>query len=576
MVCNQLRLRKLIPCTRPGTPSWAYYYLAQNTQKAKRLTRRRRYYEIELYISSQESSTSSNSRPHGAPQRPEIRRIRRLLPPIPQHPPCYLPHRQVRREVTNMPLPSRWSPRDPTLPPPARRRILPVPVKTSNDLWHVPRLRRPVAPLPVGTRPRYYQDINIPIPPRRIPVSREAAHRTHRRIIPPVPPRRRLLPSPIITRPRLDRQGTAGVRAPVMVSRPRNEDLLPVPRPYPVSLPRPYPVSPATKYKHNIRLLSTKRRSVPAPTPLTPQLQLSETRSLSRQPPVICLPSSSQGRQPPATHLRTRSLSRQPPVICLPQSAHSSQPPATNLPTYSHSRQPPATNLPAMSHIRQPPPILCNLPSTIHSRQPPVIQLPSSTTSTPSTVPLVSPLDETEAQSNWPSQHPPCEKSDEASGLTLPVLEDADEWEKNLRGLKKAREKMTMDSLKVPPTCSKWASPAWAEGLSPSPDESFQESVNEEGQESVIASKPCSYEELKADSVITFSTKNEIHVITIPDQDNDEHLPIRFAIPVRPRSLPRRMLASCFRAFESCFTRVRMWGRSLCRSESYDRYACTN
>ncbi|KAF9810922.1 hypothetical protein SFRURICE_005348, partial [Spodoptera frugiperda] len=202
-----------------------------------------------------------------------------------------------------------------------------------------------------------------------------------------------------------------------------------------------------------------------------------------------------------------------------------------------------------------------------HSRQPPAEDLPS-TSSTPSTVRCEYPLDERDTQSTWTSlQQWRYRKNDEAQGLSLLSLKDFDRGEKNLHELFGAREELTkMDSLPASLKSSKWASPTWVEELSPSTDqevESFQETDNKEDQESVIASKSCSYEELKADSFIATTNSAAFSCL------GDEQLPIRFAIPVRPRSLLRRILASCVRAFETCFTRVSTWSRSLCRTESY-------
>ncbi|KAF9822908.1 hypothetical protein SFRURICE_010437, partial [Spodoptera frugiperda] len=446
-LCDRLQLKTIIPSIRPGTPSWAYYYLAKNKQKVKRLIKPNRVIDIEIYFSSEETSTSSNSRPnYSAPPRPEIGRIRRLLPSIPGVTPRYLPHHQVRPAVANLPSPSRLSTRETRQPEPAIRRVLPVPVKTSHDpYWCV---RRAMTPQPVVSHPQY-----LAVPPRCIPESREAAHRTHCHLIPLLPPSR-LLPTPIRTIPRLDRQGAAEVLAPLIVSQAQNEDHLHVPRPDLVYL--------ENKYKH-IRLASTK-----VTASITPRSQLFGTGS--------------------------------------------------------HSRQPPAENLP-------------------------------STSSTPSTVRCEYPLDERDTQSTWTSQQKPYGKTDEESDITLPLLKNTTEGEKNLLEFFGAREVLSppslqltkMDSLPVPSICTMRL--AQSESFHYEQIESFQETDNKEDQESVIASKSCSYEELKADSFIATTNSAAFSCL------GDEQLPIRFAIPVRPRSLPRRILASCVRAFETCFTR---------------------
>ncbi|XP_022833086.1 uncharacterized protein LOC111361001 [Spodoptera litura] len=490
---NKLVLKSIVPAQRPGTPSWAQYFKRNICKKkVKRLTRlHRSVYDIKIYMSSQEStSSSSTSQLHYSPLlRPEIRRIRRLLPPIPRN----LPQRQVGRRVINLPFPSRWSHWE-SVQPTLRLRSLPVPVRTlPYPLWLNGYLRREATPQAGVTRQGQYDGLNVPDPPRRYPVCLEATYRTHRRLIPPLPPRRQLLPNYTRTNPGLDRQHSREVMPQAIVSRPQNynnEDHLPA-------------VQRRCEYKpDHLQLTPTDRRFVTPPSNLGSQLR----------------------------------------------------------DTISHSSQPPTANM--SSHSSTPSAVLCKSP--------------------PITKTFV--LEEKEGKHDDYLYHWSYRENNECETQTKKNMTEIKNPLFSPSSLKKDHEfganrcelfKNLEEPIKVlSPSSSKWVPPTWAKWLSPSPDvgiESFQETVDIEGQASVVSTETGPLEELKAvDSVITLTTKNEIH-ITKADEDQDGQLPMRFAIPVRPRSLPRRVLARCINMMTNCCTWMNMWGHSIFKTESSDR-----
>ncbi|CAH1647410.1 unnamed protein product [Spodoptera littoralis] len=465
---NRLLLKSIVPARRPGTPSWAQYFNSiKCKQKVKRCTKPyRNIYDIDIYMSSEESTSSSTSQPHYSPLiRPEIRQIRRLLPPIPRN----LPHRQVSRRVINMPLPSRWSHLE-SVQPILRLRSLPVPVRTLPYPHRLNGyLRREVTPQ-AGLRCQRQNDgLNVPDPPRRYPVCQESTYRTHRRLIPPVPPRRQLLPQFNRTNPGLDRPNSREVLSQAIVSRPQN---------YNNEYHQPTVLRLCQYKPDHLQLTPTERRLVTPPSNLG--LQCFGVKFYSSLTPIVHMSSTS------------------------------------------------------------------STPSTVLCRSPPITKT----------------LVLEEKNDDYLYHRPYREKNEfesptkknmielKSPPISPPSLIIEQEGGENFCGLFEDLE----EPIKVmPPSSSKWVPPTWAEGLSPSPDveiESFQETVDNEGQASVVSTKTAPLEELKAvDSVITFTTKNAIHIITIAEENHDGQLPITYAIPVRPRSLPRRILARCIKMF---------------------------
>ncbi|KAH9634655.1 hypothetical protein HF086_000627 [Spodoptera exigua] len=500
-VTNRLELRSIMPTTRPGTPSWAYHYRALNIRTAKRAIKIYGFNDMDsCNASGEDASSSSVHQTYSlqSPLRPEIRRIRRLLPPIPRFViPRYGPSRQERRAPTNFtPVPGSWSsPRETVQFTTVRRRLLPAPTRTLFDP-HWP-----------DRQERHYASVgNVPAMSRS-PFPRDMDQRPHRRQIPPLPPRRRLLPPPSRALPIT--QETEKLRQ-IIVKRPQN-------------------------LNHEL---------VPAV-------------------PARCLSSRD-------TELRSRHLQSTP------------------------TRQRATSSLNLASPRSQ---------DVLKRFQPRDLSL-TSTTSTPSTVRCISPLINIESKkpktpildTKYLYHRPYRDKNEDESLLqkdepnlkafSPSSLNDVHEGGENLRGLVETYEESQIDEDSLPtPSPSKWASPTWAKVLSLSPDvdtDAHQEIITQavvysEGQESLGSTITPLHEAVNAvDSVITIF-EDDIHVVATPEDDHDELTPRNFAIPVRPKSLPRRVLTNCMKFIVNGCSRINAWGNLMFRNENhFTRCVCTN